>query len=147
MEKVDNMPEEEYELVPLSPIRRMEKRLERLEKAGTGTDMIRELIEVVKTNQQIVDDVVKINSEMIKRVSELSESVSKATNKIEDFMSRIEIAGTAEPQPQREPSSEMQMKMDKLEKRLNSMMNAAVQRRPAPAARPMMAKRPLAPAI
>jgi hypothetical protein len=144
------MTDDEYELVPLSPIRRMERRLERLEKAGTGTDMIKELIEVVKTNQQIVDDVVKINSEMIKRVSELSDSVSRATGKIEEFMGRIEIAGTPEPQKS-EPdhNSELQLKIDKLEKRINTMVASTVQRRPVPpiTGRPMVAKRPLSPIV
>ncbi len=144
------MPEEEYELVPLSPIRRMEKRLEKLEKAGTSNDMIKELIDVVKTNQQIVDDVVKINSEMIKRVSELSESVSKATGKIEDFMGRVEIPGNAEaPAAQQDKSGELQLKIDKLEKRLNSLISAPAVRRPMPAlpSRPMAARRPLAPIV
>jgi uncharacterized coiled-coil protein SlyX len=141
--------EEEYELVPLSPIRRMERRMEKLEKAGTSTDMIKELIEVVKTNQQIVDDVVKINSEMIKRVSELSESVSKAASKMDDFMSRIETTGGNEAPVQQEQNTELQAKIEKLEKKLNSMITSAPLRRPMPvaAARPVTMRRPLAPAI
>ena len=139
--------EEEYELVPLSPIRRMERRLEKLEKAGTSTDMIKELIEVVKTNQQIVDDVVKINSEMIKRVSELSESVSKVTGKIDEFMSRIEMTSGGEAPAQQEQNTEMQSKLDKLEKKLNTMITATSHRRPVPVARPVTMRRPLAPVV
>jgi len=142
--------EDEYELVPLSPIRRMEKRLEHLEKAGTSTDMIRQLIDVVKTNQQIVDDVVKINSEMIKRVSELTENVNRVTNKIDEFMSRIEFSAEGETQPQ-EKGPDLQAKIDKLEKRIASVVNTASQRRssPVPPSRPITAapvlpRRPLA---
>ncbi len=142
------MVEEEYELVPLSPIRRMEKRLERLEKAGTGTEMIKELIEVVKTNQQIVDDVVRINSDMIKRVSELSQTVDKVTNKIDEFIGRIEVT-EGQAAPPQEQNTELQAKMDRLEKRINSMVamaqNRATATRTAP--RPMIVRRPLAPRI
>lgn len=133
--------EEEYELVPLNPIRRVEKRLERLEKAGTGTEMIKELIEVVRTNQQIVDDVVKINSEMIKRVSELSENVSRVTNKIDEFISRIEIVGQNDTS-NKEDKSELQAKIDKLEKRISSLTNTAIQKSPTITKPPIMGSRP-----
>ena len=53
------MEEEEYELIPVSPFRRIEKRIDRLEKGGSSNDMVKELIEVVRTNQRIVDEVVK----------------------------------------------------------------------------------------
>ena len=38
--------EEEYELIPMNPIRRIEKRMERIESAGTSTDVIKELIDI-----------------------------------------------------------------------------------------------------
>jgi len=142
------MNDEEYELVPLSPIRRMEKRLERLEKSGTSNEIMKELIDIVKTNQQIVDDVVRINSEMIKRVGELSETVGKAIGKLDEFTSRIEMAEGEKQEP--EQNTEMQAKLDRMEKRINTLL-ASAQRRPAtaarPMARPMMARRPLAPNI
>ena len=141
------MNDEEYELVPLSPIRRMEKRLERLEKSGTSNDIMKELIDIVKTNQQIVDDVVRINSEMIKRVGELSETVGKAIAKLDEFTSRIEMAEGENQQP--EQNTEMQAKLDRLEKRINAMLTTA-QRRPMPArpmTRPLTARRPMAPNV
>ncbi len=142
------MSEEEYELVPLSPIRRMEKRLERLEKSGTSNEIMKELIDIVKMNQQIVDDVVRINSEMIKRVGELSETVGKSISKLDEFTSKIEMAENESQQP--EQNTEMQTKLDRLEKRINALL-ASAPRRPMAAARPMgrpmAARRPLAPSI
>ena len=87
----------------------MEKRLERVEKSGTSNDIMKELIDIVKTNQQIVDDVVRINSEMIKRVGELSETVGKAIAKLDEFTSRIEMAEGENQQP--EQNTEMQAKL------------------------------------
>ncbi|MBI4174045.1 MAG: hypothetical protein HY517_00230, partial [Candidatus Aenigmarchaeota archaeon] len=57
------MEEEEYELVPVGPLRRIEKRVEKIEKGGTSNEMVKELVDVVRTNQKIIDEVVKINSE------------------------------------------------------------------------------------
>ncbi len=118
--------EEEYELVPLSPLRRMDKRLERLEKAGTSQDMVRELIDVVRTNQQIVDDMVKINSDVLNKFSELSTSVNNMLAKIDEFMNRIELEGTAPPEEKKEEGeavvSDVDKRMDKLEKRINSLI-------------------------
>lgn len=139
--------EEEYELVPLSPLRRMEKRLERLEKAGTSQDMVKELIDVVRTNQQIVDDMVKINSDIINKISELSGSINNMLTKVDEFLSRIELEETTaqeakkeEAQPA-ETTNDADRRLDRLEKRINSLilstmartrpMQRPVQKRPA----------------
>ncbi|MBI2579482.1 MAG: hypothetical protein HYW27_01110 [Candidatus Aenigmarchaeota archaeon] len=136
------MHEEEYELIPLSPIRKLEKRLDRVEKGGTSNEMMKELVDVVKTNQAIVEDIVKVNSEMMAKVSELSNAVSQMTARLNDFMSKIEVVGESEPAKQ---DDEMERKLDKIEKRLNAiaLSNIArmkmpkpvqqVQRRPVPA--------------
>lgn len=134
------MEEEEYELVPLSPLRRMEKRLERLEKAGTSQDMIKELIDVVRTNQQIVDDMVKINSDIINKISELSVSVNNMIAKIDEFLNRIEIEGASageekKEEPEKAATVEVDKRIDRLEKRINALILSTM-------ARGKMAQRP-----
>jgi hypothetical protein len=141
------MEEEEYELVPLSPLRRMEKRMDRLEKSGTSNDMVRELIDVVRTNQQIVDDMVKINSDIINKIGELTASVNQSMAKIDEFLNRVEVGGAEEPvaeeiKPAAVPvSNDADKRMDKLEKRINSLLLSSVaksklgsklQKRPVP---------------
>jgi chromosome segregation ATPase len=140
------MEEEEYELIPVSPLRKMEKRMDRLEKGGTSSEMIKELIEVVRTNQRIVDEVVKINSEMINRVSELATGVTKLAEKMNNFLDRVDITevkgggggggeeGVSSSQPAA-VSSEVEQRIQKLEKRINSMLVSAMkakQMRPPP---------------
>lgn len=141
--------DEEYELIPLSPLRKMEKRLERLERNGTSMDMLRELIEIVKTNQQIVDDVVRINSEMIKNVSILSDTVNKMTGKVDEFMGRIEtVDESAKEQPA--AATGMEDRLAKLENRIGTLMSmaqrSAAVRRPMPS-RPAIQARRLAPRV
>ena len=123
------MEEEEYELIPVSPFRRIEKRIDRLEKGGSSNDMVKELIEVVRTNQRIVDEVVKINSEMISRVSDLSSNVTKLTEKMTNFLERVEITEFAPGQEKGETpaaSAEVEERIQKLEKRINAMLLSAM---------------------
>lgn len=115
--------EEEYELVPIGPLRRIEKRMEKMERSGSSSEMVKELIDVVRTNQKIIDEVVKINSEMINRVSELSAHVTQMTEKLNDFLERVEIGeATAAPQEEQQHNPEVEQRIQKLEKRINSML-------------------------
>ncbi|MBI4896504.1 MAG: hypothetical protein HY832_03055 [Candidatus Aenigmarchaeota archaeon] len=125
--------EDEYELIPMSPIRRIEKRVERIEHAGVGNDMIKELVDVVRTNQQIVDDIVKINSEMMNKLGDLSGAVGKMTDKVDEFMNRIEIVGshegpigeeTATISQQTRDTEDIDRRLQKLEKRINALLLA-----------------------
>lgn len=143
------MNEEEYELIPVSPLRKMEKRLDRLEKSGSGTEMVKELIDVVRTNQRIVDEVVKINSEMINRVSELSSNVTQLTGKMSSFLERVEITEMGHEKSKDEDSdeeeetttpSDVEDRIQKLEKRINAMLLSAMKSRQV---RPPAARRPM----
>ncbi len=137
------MEEEEYELVPVGPVRRMEKRVEKLERSGTSSEMVKELIDVVKTNQNIIDEVVKINSEMINKVSELSGKVTELAGKMNDFLQRIEISGEGEAEAQQQPEKnpEMEQRIQKLEKRINALLVSTMKTRSmrpmAPIRRPL----------
>ena len=120
------MPEDEYELVPLSPIRRMEKRLERLERTGTATETIKELTEIVRANQHVVDNVIKLNAEMLSKVSDMVTSVNAMTAKMTDFISRIEIASAGKGEEDTPENDDLERKVDerlsKIEKRVNAML-------------------------
>ena len=133
------MEEDEYEIVPVGPMRRIERRVERIEKGG-GNEMVKELIDVVRTNQKIVDEVVKINSEMINRVTELSAHVQQMTEKVNDFMSRIDVE-EGSPSKEVQSTPEADLRIEKLEKRINSLLLSTMK---AKQVRPtQMVRRPL----
>jgi len=136
--------EEEYEIVPVGPLRRIERRMEKIEKGTTSTDMVKELIEVVRTNQKIIDEVVKINSEMINRVSDLATHVSQLNERMTDFLDRVEVSSETEQPPpvqQQKNVEEMDARMQKLEKRINSVLLSSMRNRPV---RPtQMVRRPV----
>jgi len=131
------MPEDDYELVPLSPIRRLEKRMERLERTGTATETIKELTEIVRANQHIIDNVVKLNTDMLSKVSDLVNSVNSITTKMNDFISRIEVSSTSVPKGgESEENQDLENKIDerlsKLEKRLNAMILSSMKIKRSP---------------
>ena len=88
---------EEYELVPISPIRKLEKRLDNLEEGkGNGGKIDQDLLEIAKTNQEVVDDLVKTNAKLTNKISEMTNEVENLVRKMESFMDRIEVAGETE---------------------------------------------------
>ncbi len=134
--------EDEYELVPLGPIGRLERRLEKMERSNVTGDTMKELVDIVKVNQHVVDDIVRVNSDMITKVTELSNSVHELANRISDFMSRLEVAGQAEGGLNQEAIKEISNTLDerlrKLEKRLDTIILSSMARRQAPIQRPQM---------
>ncbi len=88
---------EEYEVVPITPLRKIEKRLEKMEQGSPGYNaVLRDLTEMMKENQKVVDNLVNTNSELISNIGTLSEKLGELTKKFDDFMDSIEVAETSE---------------------------------------------------
>jgi hypothetical protein len=88
---------EEYELVSVTPVRKIEKRLELLEKGSPGYNaVLQDLVEMMKENQRVVDDLIKTNSELISGIGQLSQHLAGLTGKFDEFMQSIEVSGTSE---------------------------------------------------
>ncbi|MFH1630994.1 MAG: hypothetical protein ABIA21_02100 [Candidatus Aenigmatarchaeota archaeon] len=122
---------DEYELVPMNPIRRMERRLERLEKPGSTQDHTKELIEIVRTNQHVVDGIAKSNSEMLKRVDELTVKLGSIIEKLEGDTPTPEQPD----KPVEVPETKIEERLEKMERRLNALIVAVmprIQKRHAP---------------
>ncbi len=130
--------EEEYEMVPLGPVRRLERRIEKVEKAGTSVDFMKEMLEIVRSNQGVIEEIVKIDGEMIKRASELSDTVNSLANRMNEFMSRIEVAGAGESVEKVANTEELEKRMDerlaKLEKRVNTLILSTLSKSKMPVA-------------
>ena len=114
--------EEEFELVPINPLRKIENRIDKLESSGLNSGLIKELIEISKTNQNVIEDLTKLNTEMITKVSDLSVSVNNVIDKIENFIERIELTPERE-EPSRdvEEGKKLDERLEKLEKRINAL--------------------------
>lgn len=90
---------EGYEVIPVTPVRRLQKRIEDLEKAGTIPQLqslINQIIELVKTNQNVINEIVKTNSDLRNELSRIPSKIDELIDTMKDFMEMIESAGSAE---------------------------------------------------
>lgn len=129
------MVREEYEVIPLDPIRALEKRIKKLEEMLEERSVASEYIELVKTNQQVVGDLIRMNTGIIDKLNNLTAALEGLIKRIDEFSSKfeveIEVAGgeskrvkelEEENKRLKEAQEELLDKISKLEKRLNTLL-------------------------
>ena len=96
--------DEEYEIIPISPLRKLEKRMEQLESVSPATDVkeiFKEVVDVIRMNQQIVNELSKANDAMRLELSKMTQKLEELTSSLNELLSYIKAAAIEEtPQPQ-----------------------------------------------
>ena len=90
---------EEYEVIPTSPIRRLEKRMSRVETESSSSEvrrLIEEIVELVKSNQRIIDDVIKSDAELRNEVSRIPGKIDDLLGSMKEFMELLKASATEE---------------------------------------------------
>jgi cell division septum initiation protein DivIVA len=90
---------EEYEVIPTSPIRRLEKRLDKVEDTSSTSQvqkLMEQVIELIKSNQRIIDDVVKANAELREELAKVPGKIDKLMVTLNDFMTILKEASAEE---------------------------------------------------
>ena len=90
--------QEEYELVALSPVRRLEKRIDELE-STKGVDVgefLKEIVDIVKMNQQLVNEMAKANDSLRIELSKIPGRLEALTNNLNELLSYIKVSATEE---------------------------------------------------
>jgi len=96
------MPEDEtesYEIIPVTPLKKLEQRMEKVEQAGTIPQLqtlINQIIELIRSNQKIVNDVIQANSELRNEMSKLPPKIEELTTMMKNFIALVEAAGKEE---------------------------------------------------
>ncbi|MBN2101847.1 MAG: hypothetical protein JW716_03180 [Candidatus Aenigmarchaeota archaeon] len=91
--------DDEYEIIPTSPVRRIEKRIDQLEQGSYPNEvrkLIEQVVELIKSNQKIIDDSIKANNELRAELSKIPESIEKLINHMNEFMKLLEESATEE---------------------------------------------------
>ncbi|MCS7105939.1 MAG: hypothetical protein NZ942_01315 [Candidatus Aenigmarchaeota archaeon] len=105
---------EEVEIVPLSPIRRLERRIEQLEASlekVDGKGILKEVIEIVRINQQLVDELAKANDALRIEISKLPARLDELIENLNELLNYIKASAPEETQPSFKPLTE---KIEKL---------------------------------
>lgn len=89
---------DEFELVPMSPIRRMERRLEHLE-STSGLDakgFLKEMVDIIKMNQMLVDELAKANDSLRIEISKLPSRLDELVAHLTELLTYIKASATEE---------------------------------------------------
>jgi len=88
--------EEDYEVVPLTPIRRLEKRMGQMESSKSFSNLERmmdKILDMVELNQRIVDEMVKANTSLRGDLATLIGKMDSLQSKLTNFIDIVEEAG------------------------------------------------------
>jgi len=91
--------DKDYEIVPITPIRRLEKRMGELEQAGTIPQLqslISQIISLIRGNQRVVEEIVKANSDLRNELSKLPPKIDELTTTMKSFLNMVKAAGEEE---------------------------------------------------
>lgn len=101
------MPEEEvdlgdesddYEVVPVGPIRRLEKRIDNIESnasgggAGANDELVGDVLDIMKSNQKIVNDMTQSTHELKNEVEDLTHKMDQVVDNMNEFMDLLKEA-------------------------------------------------------
>jgi hypothetical protein len=90
---------ESYEIIPVTPLKKLEKRVEQVETAGTMPQLqslINQIIELIRSNQKIVNDVIQANAELRNELSKIPPKIDELTTTMKGFINMVEAAGKEE---------------------------------------------------
>ncbi len=91
--------EEEYEIIPTSPIRRLEKRISEVERTSTPSEvrrLIEQIVELIKSNQRVIDDIVKSNFELRAEMAKVPGKVDQLLSSMKEFMDMLKASAAEE---------------------------------------------------
>ena len=88
--------DEEYELIPMSPLRRLEKRIDKMESTTGSENVIREIIDIVRMNQQMVDELARSNDALRIELSKLPAKIDELVTSMKEIVSFIRSSGEEE---------------------------------------------------
>lgn len=93
--------DEEYELIPMSPIRRLERRIRKVEESPgvDSKDFFKELVQIVRMNQQIVDEMAKANDALRIEISKLPAKLDELISNLKELISFIKASAAEEVAP------------------------------------------------
>lgn len=148
------METDDYELIPLNPIRRLEKRIERIENVK-DKEIFDELLQTIKINQETVDQLTKMNTDLVKEITTLSGSIENLSSKLSDFLERVEVESLEAPDEEYEKIKEenkkfaekeekLTEKVQMLEKKINALLLSSLAKKRM-AQRVQRSRRPGAP--
>ncbi len=87
---------DDYEVVPVGPIRKLERRLDEVEKkskaGGADDELVRDVLDIMKSNQKIVNDMTESTHELKNSVEDLTHKMDSVVDNMNEFMDLLKDA-------------------------------------------------------
>jgi len=91
--------DDEYEIIPTSPLRRLEKRINQVERTSSTSEtqrLVEQIIELIKSNQRIIDDVIKADAELRDEISRVPGKIDELLSSMHEFMEILKTSASEE---------------------------------------------------
>ncbi len=91
-----------YEIIPVTPMRRLEERMKQIEESTTAAgvpqlqNLIAQIIELIKTNQKLIDEIVRADDRLRDELSKIPAKIDELIAGMKGFMDLIKVAGEGE---------------------------------------------------
>lgn len=92
---------EDYEVVPVGPIRKLERRIDDMEEqaqkgggmgGGRNDELVRDVLDIMKSNQKIVNDMTESTHELKNSVEDLTHKMDQVIDDMNSFMELLQDA-------------------------------------------------------
>ncbi len=87
---------DDYEVVPVGPIRKLEKRIDNIEQQSGGSaqneEFVHDVLDIMKSNQKIVNDMTESTHELRNSVEDLTHKMDQVINNMNEFMDLLRDA-------------------------------------------------------
>ncbi|MBC5792482.1 MAG: hypothetical protein H8Z69_00420 [Nanohaloarchaea archaeon] len=88
--------EDDYEVVPVGPIRKLERRIDEMEaqktQGGRNDELVRDVLDIMKSNQKIVNDMTESTHELKNSVEDLTHRMEEVVENMNSFMDLLNEA-------------------------------------------------------
>jgi len=92
----ENQGGEDYEVVPMGPIRKLERRMTDIEsqatEGGADEEVIRDVLDIMKSNQKIVNDMTESTHQLKNSVEDLTHKMDEVVGNMNSFMELLREA-------------------------------------------------------
>ena len=88
---------DDYEMVPVGPIRKLERRIDELQQestqaGGSNDELVRDVLDIMKSNQKIVNDMTESTHELKNSVEDLTHKMDEVVSNMNSFMDLLQEA-------------------------------------------------------
>jgi methyl-accepting chemotaxis protein len=88
--------EDDYEVVPVGPMRKLERRMDELEKTKENSEsdpeLIRDVLDIMKSNQKVVNDMTESTHQLKNQVEDLTHKMDEVVDNMNSFMDLLKEA-------------------------------------------------------